>query len=81
MVQIKKETANIWEYHIGNDANIANSVRLWKPRTTHQLAAHDVGGVVVPVGAADLTPDTVLGDTDASVVRGVVTISVKDSNP
>ena len=29
MLQIKKETANIWEYKVGN---IANFVRLWKTR-------------------------------------------------
>ena len=32
MVQIMKETANIWEYKAGIDANIANSVCLWKCR-------------------------------------------------
>ena len=32
MLQIKKETANIWEYKDGNNANIANFVRLWKTR-------------------------------------------------
>ena len=47
---------------------------------THQLAAYNVGGVVVPVSAADFTPNSVLGNTDASVVRGVVTISVKYRN-
>ena len=26
MVQINKETANIWEYKVGNNANIANIV-------------------------------------------------------
>ena len=46
----------------------------------HQLAAHDVGGVVIPVSAADFTPNSVLGNTDASMVRGVVTISVKNRN-
>ena len=30
MLQIKKETANIWEYKVGNNANIANFVYLWK---------------------------------------------------
>ena len=32
MFLIKKEIANIWEYKVGNNANIANFVRLWKPR-------------------------------------------------
>ena len=31
MVQIKKKTANIWEYKVGNNANF---VRLWKPGVT-----------------------------------------------
>ena len=57
---------------------------LWIPADkmtiTHQLAAHDVGGVVVPVSAADFALNSVLGNTDAPVVRGVVTISVKNRN-
>ena len=32
MLQIKKETVNIWEYTVDNNANIANFVRLWKNR-------------------------------------------------
>ena len=32
MFQIKNEIANIWEYTVDNNANIANFVRLWKPR-------------------------------------------------
>ena len=32
MLQIKKKTANIWEYKVGNNANIANLVCLWKTR-------------------------------------------------
>ena len=32
MLQIKKETANVWEYKVGSNANIANCVRLWKTR-------------------------------------------------
>ena len=32
MMQIKKETANICEYKVEINANIANFVRLWKPR-------------------------------------------------
>ena len=51
-----------------------------KKRITHQLAAHDVGGVVIPVSAADLTHNAVLSNADPSVVRGVVTISMIDSN-
>ena len=31
MLQLKKETANIWEYKVGNNATIANFARLWKP--------------------------------------------------
>ena len=30
MVQIKKETANIWEYKVCMNGNIANFVCLWK---------------------------------------------------
>ena len=30
MVQIKKEAANVWEYKIGINTNIANYVLLWK---------------------------------------------------
>ena len=29
-IQIMKKTANIWGYNVGNNANIANFVRLWK---------------------------------------------------
>ena len=29
-MQIKKETANIWDYKIGNNAIISNYVCLWK---------------------------------------------------
>ena len=32
MLQIKKETANIPEYKVANNANIANFMPLWKPR-------------------------------------------------
>ena len=32
MLQIKKETAIIWEYKVGNNGNIVNSVLLWKTR-------------------------------------------------
>ena len=32
MLQRKKETVNIWEYKVGNNANIATFVRLWKIR-------------------------------------------------
>ena len=32
MVQIKKKTANIWQYKVGNIDNIANFVCLWKRR-------------------------------------------------
>ena len=39
MLQIKKETANIWEYKVGNNANIANFVRLWKTRLVHKVSA------------------------------------------
>ena len=34
MLQIKVETANIWEYKVGNNDNIANFVRLGKPELT-----------------------------------------------
>ena len=34
MVQILRETANIWEYKVGTNANIAIFVHLWKPRIT-----------------------------------------------
>ena len=37
MFQIKEETANICEYEVGNNANNANFVRLWKTRLTLQL--------------------------------------------
>ena len=30
MLQKRKETTNIWEYTVRNDANIANFVGLWK---------------------------------------------------
>ena len=30
MLQIEKETVNIWEYKVGNNANIANFMCLWK---------------------------------------------------
>ena len=30
--QIKKKTANLWECKVGNNANIANFVWLWKKR-------------------------------------------------
>ena len=33
MLQIKKETTDILEYKVGNNANIAYFVRLWKTRT------------------------------------------------
>ena len=32
MLQIKKDTATIPEYKVGSNANIANFMRLWKPR-------------------------------------------------
>ena len=32
MLQIKKETANIWEYKVGNNNNITNFVHLSKAR-------------------------------------------------
>ena len=32
MLQIKEDTAKIWEYKIDNNANIANFVHLWKTR-------------------------------------------------
>ena len=32
MFQIKEETANTWEYEVGNNANNANFVLLWKTR-------------------------------------------------
>ena len=32
MLQIKKGIVNIWEYKAGNNAYIANFVRLWKTR-------------------------------------------------
>ena len=32
MLQIKMETANIWEYKVGNNVNIANFMCLWKTR-------------------------------------------------
>ena len=32
MLQIKTETANIWEYIVGNNAIVANFVCLWKAR-------------------------------------------------
>ena len=32
MVQIKKETVNMWEYKVANNTNIAKFVCLWKPR-------------------------------------------------
>ena len=34
MLQIKQETADISQYKVGNNANIANFVQLWKPRLT-----------------------------------------------
>ena len=37
MLQIKKEIANIWEYKVGNNANIANFVHLRKTRMEHSL--------------------------------------------
>ena len=36
MVQIKKENAIMWEYKVGNNANIDNFVRLWKPRLSQK---------------------------------------------
>ena len=32
ILQIKKETTNVWEYKVGNNANIASFVLLWKIR-------------------------------------------------
>ena len=32
MLKIKKETADIWEYKVGSNANIATFVHLWKTR-------------------------------------------------
>ena len=32
MLQIKKETANIYQYKVGNNANIGNFMRLWETR-------------------------------------------------
>ena len=39
MLQIKKETGNLWEYKVGNNDNIANFVCLWKPRLDETCAA------------------------------------------
>ena len=33
--QINKKTVNIWEYKVGNNANIANSVWLWKTQKNY----------------------------------------------
>ena len=35
---IKKETANIFEYKVDTDANIANFVRLWKTQMQYNSA-------------------------------------------
>ena len=37
-MQTEKETANIWEYNIGNNTNIVNCVSSWKiePSQTRQ---------------------------------------------
>ena len=32
LLQIKKKSANIWQHEVGNNANIANFVWLWKTR-------------------------------------------------
>ena len=32
MLQVKKETVNIWECKVDNNANITNFVHLWKTR-------------------------------------------------
>ena len=37
MLQIKKRTANLWEYKVVNNANIANFVRLWKPESLYRI--------------------------------------------
>ena len=36
MLQIRKETANLLQYKVGNNADIANFVRLWKTRMNTQ---------------------------------------------
>ena len=41
MVKIKKETENTWEYKVGNNANIAIFVRLWKPRIAGKVPKQD----------------------------------------
>ena len=38
MMQIKKKTANMWEYKFGDYANIGNFACLWKPH----LQSHDI---------------------------------------
>ena len=45
MLQIdqKKETANIWEDTVGNIANIANFMHLWKTR----LGEYNCGGIFI----------------------------------
>ena len=37
MMQIKREIANMWEYIVGNDANIGSFVFSWKARFAVQL--------------------------------------------
>ena len=38
MLQIKKETANIWECQVVNNANIGSFLRLWKnPNGAHLI--------------------------------------------
>ena len=34
-MQIKKKIASVWEHKVGNNANIANLVCLWKTRMNH----------------------------------------------
>ena len=41
----KKKRKNIWEYKVGNSANIVNYVRLWKPRLQFD-GKHVVGGKI-----------------------------------
>ena len=35
IIQLKKETINLWEFKVGSNDNIANFVRLLKPRVWH----------------------------------------------
>ena len=38
MLQLKKETVNIWKYKVDNNANIVIFVRLWKTRMSDILS-------------------------------------------